>query len=240
MENNELQENIPIVEPEKKRRAIIQLTEEEMIGKINEFKASGLTPKEFCKVNDYSMSNFYYWRKKYLDKFPEPVEKPKRGRKAKEVVEGEAPVKVKKVRKAKKSRKAVAKKATKPVTKKLPAEILEGGEAPVQKRRGRPKSEKRLALEAAIAAGEAPVKAPRKPRAKKEKAMIPAVSEVKAEKPVKVEKPEGRKGRIKVEKPEKAPKSAAGASIIIRYPNGIKIAVDASIDIKKLKQLINL
>lgn len=240
MENNELQENIPVAEPEKKRRTIIQLTEEEMIGKINEFKASGLTPKEYCKVNDYSMSNFYYWRKKYLEKFPEPIEKQKRGRKPKEVAEGDAPVKVKKVRKAKKSRKTAAKKASKPVTRKLPAEALEGGEVPVQKRRGRPKSAERLAIEAAIAAGEMPVKAPRKPRAKKEKAIIPGVPEVKAEKAVKVEKPAGRRGRIKAEKAEKAPKAVAGTSIIIRYPNGTKIAVDANIDIKKLKQLINL
>ena len=235
-----MQENIPVIEPEKKRRTIIQLSEEEMIGKINEFKASGLTPKEYCKLNDYSMSNFYYWRKKYLEKFPEPQEKPKRGRKPRQVVEGEAPVKAKKERKAKKGRKTAAKKAKKPVVKKQPVEAPEGGETPMLKRRGRPKSAARIAAEEAASRGEAPVKVIRKPRVKKEKAVLPVVAGVKAEKAVKAEKPSGRGRRIRAEKPEKSPKIMAGASIIIRYPNGTKISVDANIDLKKLKQLINL
>lgn len=66
-----------------------QLSEEEMIKIIEDFKRSGLTRKQFCKNNSYPLSNFYYWQKKYHEKYPLPLEvmKARRGRKSKELIE---------------------------------------------------------------------------------------------------------------------------------------------------------
>lgn len=195
-----------------------QLSEEEMVNVIQEFKASGLSRRQFCKDHEYPLSNFYYWQKKYYQKFPEEVvqEKVKRGRKAKvqlEGVEGEAiaskPEKVKvakkKVVKKRKPKKVVSKvpKAVKAVKAELGTEVT-----PEPKRRGRPKKvEQPVTIDQPVIIAE-----PKPVRKKSIKKIAEPMVAVPLNQPM----------------------------IIIRYPNGTRISVSASIDLKRLKELIEL
>jgi len=252
-EATELTEGLADVGAEKakiKRTTAPQLTEEEMYQIIRDFKASGQTRREFCKDRDYPMSNFYYWQKKFNQKFPEEMtEKSDRtGKAKKEKVKKEKVVKAATTRKssAKAPRvKATGTKAKERVKKDTAvavdveaalADPLAVTEEVPAKRRGRP----RKTVEAVVTE--------KKPRGKAAKAAkgikVPKVAEPAlpaVEVPV-------------VEKARKAPKRTAAKPVVdeqqttlykgvymqIRYPNGIRINVPADIDMQRLKELFQL
>jgi hypothetical protein len=230
------------------KKSMPQLTEEEMIQVIEDFKNSGLTRKEFCKGRDYPMSNFYYWQKKYFEKFPEQLDtgKPRRGRKPKSVVEGEAgaegAVKAAKSKaKSSKGKVSAKKQQTKKTVKKVKkaADVVSGASAE-PKRPGRPRKVVPVAviddLAPVIAEQTDQTKAPKVPKAVKAPKVPKAPKAPKAPRAVKAPK-------VPKEKPAAVTKPSTAISepvIQIRYPNGIRINVSGDIDIKRLKELMTL
>jgi hypothetical protein len=43
---------------------------EEWRNRLNEWKESGLTQVEYCRQNDFKISKFHYWRKRFSEKKP--------------------------------------------------------------------------------------------------------------------------------------------------------------------------
>jgi hypothetical protein len=242
-------EKAAVVSDEKlkaKRTTAPQFTEEEMYQIIRDFKASGQTRREFCKVRNYPMSNFYYWQKKFNQKFPEEMtEKSERGTKGKKEATDKSGTRKKKVSGIRsKKEKAVETKGKGRVKKSTAVDVvaevtpIEGVSVtpePPAKRRGRPKK-----VETAIPAAVAE----KRPKGTK------ATKTVKADK---VAKTAFETTAPITEKAEKAVKKSVtkatevqptalfqGVYMQIRYPNGIRINVPADIDMKRLKELFQL
>jgi hypothetical protein len=227
------------------RKSVPQLSEEEMIQVIEDFKKSGLTRRAFSKERGYPMSNFYYWQNKYYQKFPEQLEteKPRRGRKPKALLENAAGAEGEKMPKiaAKKSKKKVSgkkgqagKKAKKPVTAKKIAVVVEDGINTTAKKRGRPKKVE-LPINEPMADVQTDMATPVLAAETKAKAskVVKGVKSIKAPKTVAKSKSEPAENVLK--------KLPVNTPVIqIRYPNGIRINVTADIDIKRLKELMTL
>ncbi len=208
------------------RRSTPQLTEDEMFQIIKTFKVSGLTRRKFCLESNYPMSNFYYWQKKYYDKFPEEVEdKPRRGRKSKKELEGKVgesvtskPVKERKQAEINKNKKT----AIKPkVSLKAPTRVSsELTEIPAEpKRIGRPRK-----IDSADQGITAVIKKAKKIKGIKPSAKVAAVV----------------KNEI-IKTPESLPEQKLSGPVMqIRYPNGVRIILPADISAKRIKELLNL
>ncbi len=233
----------PSLEPKAgRKKSVPQISEEEMYQIIRDFNASGLTRRQFCLEREYPMSSFYYWQKKYYQKFPEELES-KPGRTTTTKGSGKKRATAKKTKK-KSTAKAKAK-DTKVTTTKAEAKEatavkeVKADVAAEPKKRG-PGRPRKSEAEKAKAAAEKKAKAAAAKRAKaaaEEKAKAAPVAKAAPAKAVK------SKAKAPVTAKEVETPSApvfSGPYMQIRYPNGIRINVPADIDIKRLKELVEL
>jgi len=201
----------------KTRQTAPQITEEQMYQIIRDYKASGMTRRAFCLERGYPMSNFYYWQKKYYQKFPEELaEKPKRGKPGRPAKKGAKATTTRKIKatKAKKTTQAAE-------TIAEPVAVVPEPVATTPKRKGRPPKK---ATEAALP--EAPAKAKAAPKAK-------ATRKTTASKAQAVSQGETVSA-------DTAVPSFKGVYMQIKYPNGIRLNIPADMELKRLKELLDL
>lgn len=193
------------------RKVAPQLNEDEMIEVIEKFKSSGLTRRQFCLDNNYPMSNFYYWQKKYHQKYPltEEEMKSRPGRKPKGMIVTEDGL----VIIPDKTKKSTKKKATKKSSTSIKAKKADKEDVTTSKKRGRP----------------AKVKEEPELTALQEDKLLPVVTS----KPI---KPETSKKQKEI---DTTPVMQAPV-MMIKYPNGTKLIVPTNISMAKLKEMIFL